>query len=99
MRIGAARLCANHLVLPLPKNVNREAGMNAHVCKTSVAVLFIFINSAQASEISNGPNGINSIATGLLGANSSIGQVEPGRPGKFGYDTEANCCNDKVVPV
>ncbi len=42
-----------------------------------------------ASQDSNGPNGINSIATGLTGAGIPIGQVEVDRPGKPGYDAPA----------
>ena len=30
--------------------------------------------------------------------NSTIGQVEPGRPGKPGHDNEANCCDNDVNP-
>jgi hypothetical protein len=29
----------------------------------------------------------------------AIGQVEPGRPGKFSFDNSPDCCNDKVVPA
>jgi hypothetical protein len=54
--------------------------------------------SLQASEDSIGPNGINSLGIALDGMGISIGQVEPGRPGKFGFDTAVNCCNDKIVP-
>jgi len=43
-----------------------------------------------------GPNGINSITTGLTGFGVSIGQVESNRPGLFLYDTLQ--VNDKVVP-
>ena len=72
--------------------------MNGLVYKMSVAVVLVFAYSIQASELTNGPKGINSVATGLDGFATQIGQVEPGRAGKFGYDNAVNCCNDKVVP-
>jgi hypothetical protein len=55
-------------------------------------------DSTRASEETIGPKGINSIATGLNGMNSTIGQVESGRLGKPGHDNEPNCCDDDVVP-
>ena len=73
--------------------------MNRFAQLTSLAVALVLAYSIQASEETIGPKGINSIATGLDGMNSIIGQVEGARPGVSGYDTAANCCNDKVVPV
>ena len=72
--------------------------MNRSVQLITVAVALVLAYSTQASEETIGPKGINSIATGLNGMNSAIGQVETGRAGKHGYDTAANCCNDKVNP-
>jgi hypothetical protein len=72
--------------------------MNRLVRPISIAIALVLAYSTQASEETIGPKGINSVATGLDGHNSAIGQVEPGRPGKFGYDTAANCCNDKIDP-
>lgn len=61
-----------------------------------VPLTFLITNAVLGSEESTGPNGINSIATGLNGMGVAIGQVEGGRPGKFNEDTMK--VNDKVVP-
>lgn len=49
-----------------------------------------------------GPNGINSSATGLSGRGVNVGQVEVGRPGRFGaipgFDDEAHS-DPTVVPT
>jgi len=72
--------------------------MDRFVYPTPVVIGLVLAYSIQASEDTIGPKGINSIATGLNGLGAAIGQVEPGRPGKHGYDTEENCCNASVVP-
>ncbi len=72
--------------------------MKRFVHTTSVFFVLVLTYSIQASQETIGPKGINSIATGLDGTGVAIGQVEGARPGKFGYDTAPNCCNDKVVP-
>jgi hypothetical protein len=74
--------------------------MNRFFYLTSVVVVALaFVYPTQASEETIGPKGINSVATGLTGMGALIGQVEPNRPGKHGYDTAANCCNVDVVPA
>jgi hypothetical protein len=55
-------------------------------------------SAAQASLDSIGPNGINSRALNLDGMGIAVGQVEPARPGKHGYDSVATCCNVDIVP-
>jgi hypothetical protein len=64
---------------------------------SATAALF-FAASAYASLISNGPNGIDAIATGLTGAGIGIGQVETGRPGQPGFDDGAHS-NVNVIPA
>jgi hypothetical protein len=80
-------------------NTFKEATMNRFMPLFSVVVALVFASSIRASEDSMGPNGINSIVTGLNGMGIPIGQLEFGRPGKSPPDTAANCCNDKVVPA
>ena len=72
--------------------------MNSYIKTNWLIVAIVFIGSARASEYTIGPKGINSSATGLTGLGSSIGEVDFGRAGVSGYDNDANCCNDKVVP-
>ena len=62
------------------------------------ALTLVLAQSAYGSLDSMGIFGINSISTGLSGAGIPIGQLEPGRPGIVGYDTDANCCNGNVQP-
>jgi hypothetical protein len=73
--------------------------MNRFVRPISIIAAITLSYPSRASEETIGPKGINSVATGIDGTNSLIGQVEPERPGVFGYDNAANCCNDKVVPA
>jgi len=54
---------------------------------------------AKAGINSIGPNGINSASLGLTGAGIAIGQVEPGRPGMMGFDTDSMCCNSTINPT
>jgi hypothetical protein len=80
----------------------KEAEMERRAKLCVVAVLIVFsLNPADAwsSVETIGPNGINSAALGLTGDEIIIGQVEPFRSGKPGYDTDANCCNIHVTPV
>jgi hypothetical protein len=72
--------------------------MSEIILPFSVALSLVFDYSIRASEDSMGPNGINSIITGLNGMGVPIGQLDVDRPGKSGYDTAANCCNNQVVP-
>jgi hypothetical protein len=73
--------------------------------RTVIALSFCWLSSISlASERTNGPNGINS--TGLLtfdakpldGSGIAIGQVETFRPGKPGFDSEANS-DPQIVPA
>ena len=63
--------------------------MNRLIHASSIAAALYFSCSTHASEETNGPDGINSIVTGLDGTGVGIGQVEPGRPGVPGYDNAA----------
>jgi hypothetical protein len=71
----------------------------------SFTIAFALAQTTHASTDSIGTNGIRS--AGLLDANGEeldgdgidIGQVEPQRPGKPGYDTDAMCCNSTVEPT
>jgi subtilisin family serine protease len=65
----------------------------------SVAITLLATPVSRASEETLGPNGINSLVTGLNGSGVPIGQVEDDRPGVHGYDTAADCCNQHVVPA
>lgn len=70
-----------------------------------VAFVLSLPSVLDASEDSNGPNGINSIglqdAMGnpLTGLGVELGQVERLRPGKPVFDTDAMCCNADVDPT
>jgi hypothetical protein len=75
--------------------------MKCHtICCIAVLLLFYWGNTRNvvASTDTIGPNGINSAGLGLIGNGVLIGQVEPFRPGKPGYDMGANCCDSTVVP-
>ncbi len=66
---------------------------------TLVIVLTVAMNAPVfADDPSTDPNGINSQGLGLTGAGIGIGQVEPGRPGKPGFDNAANS-HPKVTPT
>ena len=73
--------------------------MNRSVLPVSAVFVLIIATCIRGSGITIGAKGIDSVATVLDGTGSSIGQVEGGRPGLPGYDTDANCCNSFVVPV
>jgi subtilisin family serine protease len=49
-------------------------------------------------DVSTGPKGANATGLGLSGAGIRIGQIEPGRPGIFGFDGN-NRFNRAVTPV
>lgn len=61
-------------------------------------MLMLQASLALASQDSIGPNGINSLVTGLNGNNINIGQVELYRPGNPGFDTTATLMNSSVDP-
>jgi hypothetical protein len=76
--------------------------MTRYVSTATIAVSLFAVNSLPASEDTIGPNGINSVVlnnNGLNGMGIKIGQVEGFRAGKFNHDTDANCCNQEVVPA
>jgi hypothetical protein len=64
---------------------------------TFSAVTLIIAAAVQASNDTNGRNGINSADLPLNGSAISIGQVEYQRPGKFGFDDGAHS-NVGTVP-
>lgn len=66
-------------------------------CLTMVFVLCAAY--ARASSDSTGPNGIDSIATNLTGFGVPIGQAEPSRAGKPGYDTDPMKYASNTIPM
>lgn len=61
---------------------------------------FVLLSTAvRGSTESNGPNGIDSIATGLDGTGIPIGQGEVNRSAKFGYDTMAEFVASNTIPT
>lgn len=65
----------------------------------SIVIETAFTSATVASEDSMGPNGINSIVTGLKGTGIPIAQLDTDRPGIVDFDTDADCCNVKVQPA
>lgn len=64
-----------------------------------LCVLGIFASIPAFGDIvSVGPFGIDASATGLTGSGVLIGQAEPGRPGKDGYDSDPNSA-DGTTPT
>ena len=70
--------------------------MKAHILSATCVVLIAC--SANASDNSIGPNGINSAVLNLNGGGVPIGQVEILRPAKPGLDSPG-FVNDDVVPT
>lgn len=60
---------------------------------------FVLLSTAAwGSTDTNGPNGIDSIATGLDGTGIPIGQGEANRSAKFGYDTDPMFVAENTIP-
>lgn len=72
--------------------------MNKYHVRYSLLFLLLTTTAAKSDEDSIGTLGINSKGTGLDGSGVLIGQAEPTRSGKAGYD-DADHSADNVFPA
>lgn len=62
-------------------------------------IVLLLSAPAHGDALSTGRFGINSRILNLTGDGIAIGQVEPTRPGKPGFDTDAGLLNSDVEPM